>query len=252
MYGQRRSSPSILLAALALAWGSPSLAVEPEQATRAAGAGEYIDHTVAPGETISEIALRYGVRPEQLIRANGIKDVRKIWAGARLRIPAPASASRNPKSDLAIAPDVPAATHAPTVTALDARPHPATGAASPLLSEPAPVTSELARVTSERAALLERCEAEVRAAHFEEALSSASELRDRLGARDGADAASDRVRLEVATATAQLALGQHDEAVDSLERALLADPDLDLDSELTSPRLRAVFRAARNRAASVD
>ncbi len=52
-----------------------------------------------------------------------------------------------------------------------------------------------------------------------------------------------------ASATAYLALGQNDAALESLERALIADPDLELDPALTSPKVLAVFRAAGRGAA---
>ena len=44
-----------------------------------------------------------------------------------------------------------------------------------------------------------------------------------------------------------MALGQTDAALESLERALITDPSLELDPALTSPKVLAVFRAARGR-----
>lgn len=44
-------------------------------------------HEVAPGETLSEIAARYGVRLAALAQANGIADVHTIRAGDALAIP---------------------------------------------------------------------------------------------------------------------------------------------------------------------
>ncbi|MBW2493828.1 MAG: hypothetical protein JRE43_03675, partial [Deltaproteobacteria bacterium] len=55
------------------------------------------------------------------------------------------------------------------------------------------------------------------------------------------------VRLEIASATAHVALGRTEAALESLERALIADPNLELDPALTSPKVLAVFRAARGR-----
>ena len=86
------------------------------------------------------------------------------------------------------------------------------------------------------------------AAHFEQALASASEARDRIDARARSADNPDRVRLEIASATAYVALGRNDAALESLERALIADPDLELDPALTSPKELAVFRTARRRA----
>ncbi|MGH3443679.1 MAG: LysM peptidoglycan-binding domain-containing M23 family metallopeptidase [Nitriliruptorales bacterium] len=45
-------------------------------------------HVVAPGETLSGIAARYGTSVAELARANGIADPNRIVAGERLRIPA--------------------------------------------------------------------------------------------------------------------------------------------------------------------
>ncbi|MBW3580598.1 MAG: LysM peptidoglycan-binding domain-containing protein, partial [Actinobacteria bacterium] len=44
-------------------------------------------HTVAPGETLSGIAARYGVTVRELAEANGIGDVNRIPVGKRLAIP---------------------------------------------------------------------------------------------------------------------------------------------------------------------
>ncbi|MDP9005589.1 MAG: LysM peptidoglycan-binding domain-containing protein [Actinomycetota bacterium] len=44
-------------------------------------------HTVAPGETLSGIAARYGVTVRELAEANGIADVNRIPVGKRLAIP---------------------------------------------------------------------------------------------------------------------------------------------------------------------
>jgi len=47
-------------------------------------------HVVQPGETVWRIAQRYGADPEAVIRANDIRDVTEVPAGARLWIPDPA------------------------------------------------------------------------------------------------------------------------------------------------------------------
>jgi len=176
-------------------------------------------HTVEPGETLTAIAKQYGVSIESLVRANEIADAQAIRAGARLRIPT------SPEPDATRAVDAAAVKPGGDVNAVK--------------SDPVD-------------ALLERCEAELRAAHFEEALASAAEVRARLDARSdrtgNADAAR-RVRLEIASATADVALEHRDAALEALERALAADPGLELDPALTSPKVLAVFRAARSRSA---
>ena len=50
-------------------------------------------HVVAPGETLSHIAARYGVTVRALAEANGIADVHRITAGQRLAIPGPRAGS---------------------------------------------------------------------------------------------------------------------------------------------------------------
>jgi len=45
------------------------------------------DHVVSKGETLSEIAVRYGTTPSALARANGLSDPNLIVAGTRLSIP---------------------------------------------------------------------------------------------------------------------------------------------------------------------
>ncbi len=60
-----------------------------------AGSGKHqgASHTVAPGETLSAIAARYGVTVRALAQANGITDVNRITAGQRLAIPGSGAAS---------------------------------------------------------------------------------------------------------------------------------------------------------------
>ncbi len=194
----------------ALAWSPPSLAFEADAVAGSAPSHKLVYHTVEPGETVWDIADRYGASVAGVIRENQIEDPSKIWVGTRLRVPIPAG----------------------TDPALDAEDK--VGAEDP--------------EATDIAELLDRCEAELRAAHFEQALASAGEARDRIDARNGTADNPDRVRLEIASATAYVALGQNEAALESLERALIADPDLELDSALTSPKVLAVFRAARGRA----
>lgn len=48
-------------------------------------------HMVLPGDTLSEIAERYGVRTRDLVRLNGLLSPDKIYAGQVLRVPSPAA-----------------------------------------------------------------------------------------------------------------------------------------------------------------
>ena len=193
----------------ALAWSPPTFAFEVDSEAEGALSTRFENHTVGRGETIWAIADRYGSSVASVIRENGIEDPAMVWAGTRLRIPIPIGAV--PPFD--------------TEDTLDAE------------------DPEVAEIAS----LLGRCEAELRAAHFEQALASAGEARDRIDARNDTADVPGRVRLEIASATAYVALGQNDAALESLERALIADPSLELDPAVTSPKVLAVFRVARGR-----
>jgi len=49
--------------------------------------GEFVWHTVQPGETLSSIARKYGTTWQVLAQANGISNPSQIYAGQRLKIP---------------------------------------------------------------------------------------------------------------------------------------------------------------------
>ena len=74
MVEQGRLSRAMALATLAsaLAWGLPALAVEADTETEAAPSTEPVYHTLEPGETLTEIADRYGTSIASLIRENEI------------------------------------------------------------------------------------------------------------------------------------------------------------------------------------
>ena len=67
-----------LVGLVALVAGSQAAAGRP---------GDRGRHTVARGETLSEVAARLGVSTEALARVNGITDVDRVRAGRRLRVP---------------------------------------------------------------------------------------------------------------------------------------------------------------------
>jgi LysM repeat protein len=48
---------------------------------------DLIRHVVRNGETISSIALRYGIQFSRIVQANGLKDASLIHAGQVLVIP---------------------------------------------------------------------------------------------------------------------------------------------------------------------
>lgn len=53
-----------------------------------------IEHEVKPGDTLTNIAARYGVSVEAIAKANGISDYNRIYAGTDLRIPTPPSSTQ--------------------------------------------------------------------------------------------------------------------------------------------------------------
>ncbi|CAK6691555.1 hypothetical protein BBFGKLBO_01053 [Synechococcus sp. CBW1107] len=53
-------------------------------------------HVVRPGETLSEIAERYGVSVQRLLQLNGLKDPDMVEAGTRLKLPEGSTAKGSP------------------------------------------------------------------------------------------------------------------------------------------------------------
>jgi hypothetical protein len=93
---------------------------------------------------------------------------------------------------------------------------------------------------------LDEVEQHLRQARFEAALEAAVRARRRLDRmRAGADLRQRRVRLEVLSATAQLALGDERAARESLTRAIESQPDLVLDPMKTPPKVLRALELAR-------
>ena len=156
--------------------------------------------------------------------------------------PPPQLAKREPLSDALEAsepdPELSAATE----------PHPE----PEVLLEPEPEIDR-ALLAAERAAeladleeqLVEAAEA-LRMARFRFGLIGLGEVRLALGDLEaGADLPPLQVRLETLAATAHVALGHQKEALESLLRALEADPSLALDPLATSPKVLLALRLAR-------
>jgi hypothetical protein len=93
-------------------------------------------------------------------------------------------------------------------------------------------------------ALVAETAANVRAARFDAALTSAERARRELTGLQRGQREPRTARLEVLAATAELALGRDGPAHESLRRALDADPSLKLDPE-TSPKVRRALEAVR-------
>jgi N-acetylmuramoyl-L-alanine amidase len=68
----------------------------PGSAATGAASGAARTHTVASGETLSGIAVRYGVRSSAIAAANSITNPNSIRAGQRLTIPGGASTAASP------------------------------------------------------------------------------------------------------------------------------------------------------------
>ena len=67
----------------------------------AAGSGNY---TVKSGETLSEIAERYGTSVERLMQLNGLRSPQDLWAGSRIQVPGASPAARTTATSTAKAP----------------------------------------------------------------------------------------------------------------------------------------------------
>ena len=80
----------------------PPVSPPPSTSTPPATSGGV--HVVAPGETLSEIAERWGVGARALAEANGIADPNLVRIGSRLRIPGGGGSSSPPPPPAAAAP----------------------------------------------------------------------------------------------------------------------------------------------------
>jgi hypothetical protein len=95
-------------------------------------------------------------------------------------------------------------------------------------------------------AQLDEGEQRLRQARFGSALETAVRARGRLDhMRGGGDLRQRRVRLEVLSATAQLALGDEPAARESLARAIESQPDLVLDPMKTPPKVMRALELTR-------
>jgi hypothetical protein len=110
-------------------------------------------------------------------------------------------------------------------------------------SPPQPRAPDWSRIDEKLGA----AEAQVRGARFQQALRTADQIRPTLASiEDAPGAIPRRTQLEVLSATAQIALGRHNAARESFQRALAADPELELDALSTSPKIRRVFETVRD------
>ena len=78
------------------ATAEPSATEEPpatEPSESDGGAASFIWHTVQRGETLSNIARRYGTTWQAIVRANGLANPNQIYAGQKLKIPSTSGGS---------------------------------------------------------------------------------------------------------------------------------------------------------------
>lgn len=68
-------------------WGLPSALLALAVALGCAGSRDPVVHVLQPGETVYRLSRYYGVSPDDIVRANGIRDVSDVPVGARLVIP---------------------------------------------------------------------------------------------------------------------------------------------------------------------
>ena len=93
---------------------------------------------------------------------------------------------------------------------------------------------------------LEEMSTSLRRARFREVVDAASPVREQLGAASRwVDVDASIVRLELLTATAQIALERDVEAFSSLERALAVDQSLELDPVRSPPKLVRLLAEVR-------
>jgi tetratricopeptide (TPR) repeat protein len=110
----------------------------------------------------------------------------------------------------------------------------------------AALAAERARVIADIDEQIAEAGEALRTARFRFGLIALEEVRVALGNLEaGDDLSSLHVRLETLAAIAHVALGQQTEALESLLRALDADPDLALDPLTTSPKVLRALRLAR-------
>jgi tetratricopeptide (TPR) repeat protein len=171
-----------------------------------------------------------------LIETNHIEDVKKLRVGRLLTIP--------------VAPERPAARDRAFRKPADRRAAPPSGSAA----DPGPESIDEARALEEdplQAAEVDEAlalgEEHLHSANLDEALEMAIQaLRLLEGAPDAPGAGTRLARAEVIVATVHIAYARREAALQSLRRALRADPQLELDPGTTSPKLLRIFEEARS------
>lgn len=172
----------------------------------------FVEHVVVEGDTVFLIATHYGSTVDLVVAENRIEDVRRLFVGKRLRVPV--VSDPDPMRAEAMRRGVEA---------------------------PDPGPAGIARL----ARLVARAEAELADARFEAAMETASGVSGQLAAYPRRDVAALLSRIEMVGAVVQVAMGDSDRALASMQRALQADPQMDLDPVETPPKVLSLFRSAQ-------
>jgi LysM repeat protein len=68
-------------------WAGSRIQVPGGGGSASGGGGGRGNYTVKPGETLSEIAERYGTSVQRLMQLNGLRSPQDLWAGSRIQVP---------------------------------------------------------------------------------------------------------------------------------------------------------------------
>ena len=201
-------------------------------------------YRVEAGDTLSLIAMQHEIELSALIDRNEFENPDRLEVGQLLTIPGSAGAELEPEAEAgrpglfaALEPSLRSWLWSAEVEEADSAATPADAQAQQAVDE-----------------LLVMAEEELRAARFEEAVHSAKAAERLVQASSDANAmAAQRARIEVVRATVHSAFGSNEEAYRSLERALDANPELQLDPA-SSPRklVRALEATQERRLASAQ
>jgi len=186
------------------------------------------EYVVKKGDTLGRIAGHYGVDVDQLMRANGIDDPKRLAVGRVLVIPT------SGQSPLRAARKSPAHASAKASRQPPGAPPPPQ-ASAPSASRPRPEADEA----------LAQAQAAFDDADFEGSLAAADRARTLLS-QNGRDL-GDRNRMARAyllRGMAEVGLDRDDEARKSFRKALELDRGIKLDPDQVSPKIVEAFRQA--------
>jgi len=251
----------VLIAALAL---SACTALERQR--------DSAQHQVRPGETLGSIAAGYGVNVDRLAHANGLRDADRITPGQRLRLPDRARIvhrvsrgetleqianryrvrvstiahlnhlGRSPRLEVGQRLILPREARLPAPTL-----EPPRAIARPAEPPIAPAAAPAVDPNIERArTLVERSVEDYRSARFERALARASEAEAMLAQSEDRNTRSLGARAVFVAGSSLAALGETERAKAAFARVHTLDPRFEPPKGWLSPRLEALYLAARS------